>query len=77
MSFEKPSWVETLAVALIVSSFAFLAFFPRLNPRLRSPRDEAEYVAGARGVEPKVQDRGVQNHADRIRDFGETAFVVD
>ncbi len=49
MSDEKPSWAETMAVALILISLAFLAFFPRLNPRLRPPGDDAAaYVAQAR-----------------------------
>ncbi len=49
MSDEKPSWAETMAVALILISLAFLAFFPRLNPRLRPPGDDASaYVAQAR-----------------------------
>lgn len=43
---EKSSWAETTAIALILSSFAFLAFFPRLNPRLRaSGEDAAAYIA--------------------------------
>ena len=43
---EKSSWAETTAVALILSSFAFLAFFPRLNPRLRAwGEDAAAYIA--------------------------------
>lgn len=74
MSYQKPSWAEAMAVALILSSLALLACFPRLNPRLRAPGDDAAaYVAqsrpegvSARPGKPRIPSAGTPRHRDAV-----------